>query len=67
MSHGGPTIFERSVPGRRAAPPFEVDVPQRALDELLPAHLRRRAPAALPEVTEGDIAARYSCLVEKEP
>ena len=36
------TIFEKGSPGRRAfeAPPL--DVPELALDELIPARLRRR-------------------------
>jgi glycine dehydrogenase subunit 2 len=53
------TIFERGAPGRRAfeAPPL--DVPERTLDELLPARLRRREPARLPEVSEPEIVRHY--------
>jgi glycine dehydrogenase subunit 2 len=59
------TIYERSVPGRRAfvAPPL--DVPRRPLDELLPAHLRRREPAKLPEVSEPEIVRHYHRLSKR--
>ena len=59
------TIYERSVPGRRAfvAPPL--DVPARPLDELLPAHLRRREPAKLPEVSEPEIVRHYHRLSKR--
>ena len=50
-SDDGLTIFERSQPGRRAFTPPPLDVPQRALDELIPAELRRQEPARLPEVS----------------
>jgi glycine dehydrogenase subunit 2 len=53
------TIFERGAPGRRAfqAPPL--DVPQRPLDELIPARLRRREPARLPEISEPELVRHY--------
>ena len=35
------TIFERSVEGRRAGSVPATDVPERPLDELIPANLRR--------------------------
>jgi glycine dehydrogenase subunit 2 len=54
------TIFERSVPGRRAATLPELDVPERSLDELIPARLLRREPAALPEVSEPEIVRHYN-------
>jgi glycine cleavage system P protein (glycine dehydrogenase) subunit 2 len=54
------TIFERSRPGRRAAPLPPVDVPERPLDELIPAHLRRERPARLPEVSEPEIVRHYN-------
>ena len=40
------TIFERSRPGRRAFTPPPLDVPERPLDELIPADLRRTEPRA---------------------
>jgi len=53
------TIFERGRPGRRAfvAPP--IDVPARAGRELLADHLRRSAPARLPEVSEPELVRHY--------
>jgi glycine dehydrogenase subunit 2 len=59
------TIFEKSRPGRRAywGPPL--DVPERPLDELLPARLRRETPAALPEVTEPEIVRHYVRLSKR--
>jgi glycine dehydrogenase subunit 2 len=59
------TIYERSQEGRRAfsAPPL--DVPARALDELLPAHLRRAGEAKLPEVSEPEIVRHYNRLSKR--
>jgi glycine dehydrogenase subunit 2 len=59
------TIFERSKPGRRAfvAPPL--GVPERPLDELIPAGLRRPAPAWLPEVSEPEIVRHYNRLSKR--
>ncbi len=54
------TIFERSRPGRRAATLPPVDVPERPLDELIPAHLRRERPAELPEISEPEIVRHYN-------
>ena len=58
------TIYERSVPGRRAAaiPASGVpggDVP---IDELIPARLLRDEPARLPEVSEPEIVRHYNRL-----
>lgn len=59
------TIYERSVPGRRAfvAPP--TDVPERPLEELIPARLLRREPARLPEVSEPEIVRHYHRLSKR--
>jgi glycine dehydrogenase subunit 2 len=54
------TIFERSRPGRRAATVPEAGVPERPLDELLPAALRRERPAELPEISEPEIVRHYN-------
>jgi glycine dehydrogenase subunit 2 len=54
------TIFERSRPGRRAATLPPVDVPERPLDELIPARLRRERPAQLPEVSEPEIVRHFN-------
>jgi len=59
------TIYERSRPGRRAfvAPPS--GVPERPLDELIPARLRRAEPPRLPEVSEPEIVRHYNRLSKR--
>jgi glycine dehydrogenase subunit 2 len=54
------TIFERSKRGRRAATLPPSDVPERPIDELIPAHLRRERPPELPEVSEPEIIRHYN-------
>jgi glycine dehydrogenase subunit 2 len=54
------TIYERSRPGRRAAALPSLDVPERPLDELIPAHLRRERPPELPELSEPEIVRHYN-------
>jgi glycine dehydrogenase subunit 2 len=54
------TIFERSVEGRRAAVLPPCDVPERALEDLIPPHLLREKPAELPEVSEPEIVRHYN-------
>jgi glycine dehydrogenase subunit 2 len=56
------TIFEKSVEGRRAATLPAVDVPERALADLVPARLLRQEPARLPEVSEPEIVRHYNRL-----
>ncbi|HXF01336.1 MAG TPA: aminomethyl-transferring glycine dehydrogenase subunit GcvPB [Solirubrobacterales bacterium] len=56
------TIFERSVAGRRAGTLPPVDVPERLLEELIPAKLRRERPPELPEVSEPEIVRHYNRL-----
>jgi glycine dehydrogenase subunit 2 len=53
------TIFEKGAPGRRAVVAPALDVPMRALDELIPARLRRREPARLPEISEPELVRHY--------
>ncbi len=53
------TIFEQGRPGRRAFEAPAADVPERSLDELIPARLRRREPARLPEVSEPELVRHY--------
>jgi glycine dehydrogenase subunit 2 len=53
------TIFERGAPGRRAFVAPALDVPERPLDELIPARLRRREPARLPEISEPELVRHY--------
>jgi glycine dehydrogenase subunit 2 len=54
------TIYERSVEGRRAGMLPEIDVPERPIDELIPAKLLRDRPAELPEVSEPEIVRHYN-------
>ena len=53
------TIFEKGAPGRRAFACPALDVPERDLGELLPAHLRRDQPPRLPEVSEPELVRHY--------
>jgi glycine dehydrogenase subunit 2 len=59
------TIFERGAPGRRAFQCPEMDVPDVVVEELLPAHLRRREPPRLPEVSEPEIVRHYVRLSKR--
>ena len=63
--HEAITIFERSREGRRAFTPPECDVPEVAVDELLPASQIRQRPAALPEVSEPELVRHYVTLSSK--
>jgi glycine dehydrogenase subunit 2 len=57
------TIYERSVPGRRAAvlPPTDADgFDEAPLSELIPAKLLRSEGPALPEVSEPEIVRHYN-------
>jgi glycine dehydrogenase subunit 2 len=59
------TIYERSVPGRRAFTPPPLDVPAKPLDELIPAHARRQRKAKLPEVSEPEIVRHFNRLSKR--
>jgi glycine cleavage system P protein (glycine dehydrogenase) subunit 2 len=59
------TIFERSRQGRRAFVPPPTDVPDLALEELLPESAIRRQPPRLPEVSEPEIVRHYNNLSKK--
>ena len=48
----------------RSSPPA-LDVPERPLDELLPATLRRSEPPRLPEVSEPEIVRHYNRLSKR--
>ncbi|WP_374019291.1 aminomethyl-transferring glycine dehydrogenase subunit GcvPB [Paenibacillus thiaminolyticus] len=55
-------IFELSKPGRTAYSLPECDVPQRDVEELIPAGMLRQQPAELPEVYEVDVIRHYTEL-----
>jgi glycine dehydrogenase subunit 2 len=59
------TIFERGAPGRRAFQCPASDVPAVDPHELLPTHLRRAAPPALPEISEPEIVRHYVRLSKR--
>jgi glycine dehydrogenase subunit 2 len=56
------TIYEKSKVGRRAAVLPSAEVPERSLDELIPADLLRAEPPHLPEVAEPEIVRHYNKL-----
>jgi glycine dehydrogenase subunit 2 len=56
------TIFEKSKPGRRAAALPDAGVPERPLEDLIPAKLLRTEPPRLPEVSEPEIVRHYNRL-----
>ncbi len=56
------TIFEKSKKGRRAAVLPDAEVPETALEELIPARLLRDEPPRLPEVAEPEIVRHYNRL-----
>jgi glycine cleavage system P protein (glycine dehydrogenase) subunit 2 len=58
------TIYEKSSAGRRAASLPALDVPMVPLDEVVPAALRRSAPARLPEMSEVDLLRHFTGLSE---
>ncbi len=59
------TIYERSKPGRRAFVAPALDVPERPLDDLIPARLRRPDAPRLPEVSEPEIVRHYNRLSKR--
>ncbi|MET0972875.1 MAG: aminomethyl-transferring glycine dehydrogenase subunit GcvPB [Thermoleophilaceae bacterium] len=61
------TIFERSREGRRAfvAPAPDDEVPEVAVEELLPRGAVRERPAELPEVSEPELVRHYTTLSSK--
>lgn len=58
------TIYEKSVPGRRAAqlPPLGDGLEETPIEDLIPAGLLREKPAELPEVSEPEIIRHYNRL-----
>ena len=53
------SIFELSSTGREAFSLPDLDVPQKKTEELIPQDLLRESPAALPEVSEVDVARHF--------
>jgi glycine cleavage system P protein (glycine dehydrogenase) subunit 2 len=65
VSDDARTIFEQSSPGRRAFTAPQTDVPEVAVEELLPASQVRERPAELPEVSEPELVRHYVTLSSK--
>ncbi len=57
-----PLIFEQSRPGRTAASLPKMDVPKKALGEILPEKFFRRNPPQLPEVSEIQLVRHFTRL-----
>lgn len=57
-----PTLLEISQPGKRCVRMPAADVPERALEELLPGVNLRAEPPNLPRVSEREIAQHYARL-----
>jgi len=55
-------LFELSKPGRRSVLLPKVDVPRRALDELLPVDAVAETPLPLPELAEPDVVRHFANL-----
>ncbi len=53
------TIFEKSVPGRRAAQLPAGQAGDTPIEDLIPRRLLREHPAELPEVSEPEIIRHY--------
>ncbi len=61
-----PTIFDFSVPGRRAASFRTTQVPEWSAEELLPPEELRPAPPAVAEVSERDLVAHVTRLTHRQ-
>src|ERR1700694_1441310 len=60
-SHNEALIFERSQPGRAGFMLPPLDVPETALDELIPAQYQREDDlAGMPEVAEVDVIRHFT-------
>ncbi len=57
-----PLIFEHSSRGRRGYRYPALDVPETALDELIPAEHQRQQPPQLPEVSEVEVVRHFTGL-----
>jgi len=61
-----PTIFELSVPGRRAYQLRTTGVPATALNQLVPAAHLNEASVAMPEVSERDLVGHFTRLSHRQ-
>lgn len=57
-----PLIFELSRPGRAACNLPACDVPEQAVEELIPVDYVRKTPAGLPELSEVDLIRHFTEL-----
>ncbi|EEG76225.1 Glycine dehydrogenase (decarboxylating) [Dethiobacter alkaliphilus AHT 1] len=55
-------LFEMGRPGRKGYSLPQLDVPDRSVDELLPAKMQRKAPLDMPELSEGEVIRHYTEL-----
>ena len=62
MRQPEPTIFELSATGRSGMDLPKIDVPEVALEKLIPADLYREKAPELPEVSEIDVVRHYTRL-----
>jgi glycine dehydrogenase subunit 2 len=61
-----PTLFDQSVPGRRAYSLRTTDVPAWRAEELVPPEHQAAAPPALPEVSERDLVGHFTRLTHRQ-
>ncbi|MGH9158047.1 MAG: aminomethyl-transferring glycine dehydrogenase subunit GcvPB [Acidimicrobiales bacterium] len=61
-----PTVFELSVPGRRAWSFRTTGLPEWSAEDLVPAGHLRVEPAQLPEVSERDLVAHFTRLSHRQ-
>jgi len=61
-----PTVFELSVPGRRAYQLRTTDVPATPLRDLVPAMHLASTPVSLAEVSERDLVGHYTRLTHRQ-
>ena len=67
MGHDAePTLFEQTVPGRRAWSFRATDVPEWPAEELVPGEFLAEAPAELAELSERDIVAHFTRLTHRQ-
>jgi glycine dehydrogenase subunit 2 len=58
-------IFEKGAPGRYASNMPSMDVPEMALEEMIPSNFLRTEPAPLPEVSEIEVVRHYTHLSQR--